>query len=111
MVGQERGPGEFCQRLIDGGLEPLIRDRTGLRSATYFSGPKLAWILEMVPGARAAAERSEVLFGTVDSWLLWWLTGGPRGGVHVIDVSNASRTMLMDLRRLRWDEDLLGYLR
>jgi len=111
IVWQDTRTRDICQRLIDDGLEPLIRDRTGLRSATYFSGPKLAWILEMVPGARAAAERSEVLFGTVDSWLIWWLTGGPRGGVHVIDVSNASRTMLMDLRRLRWDDDLLAHLR
>ena len=111
IVWQDTRTRDLCQRLIDEGLEPLIRDRTGLRSATYFSGPKLAWILETVPGARDAAERGELLFGTIDSWLIWWLTGGPRGGAHVIDVSNASRTMLMDLRRLRWDEELLAHLR
>jgi len=111
IVWQDTRTRDLCQRLIDDGLDPLIRDRTGLRSATYFSGPKLAWILETVPGARTAAERGELLFGTIDSWLIWWLTGGPRGGAHVIDVSNASRTMLMDLRRLRWDDDLLAHLR
>ena len=111
IVWQDTRTRDMCQALIDEGLEPLIRERTGLRSATYFSGPKLAWILETVPGARGAAERGEVLFGTIDSWLIWWLTGGPRGGTHVIDVSNASRTMLMDLQDLRWDEELLARLR
>jgi glycerol kinase len=111
IVWQDTRTRDLCQALIDEGLEPLIRERTGLRSATYFSGPKVAWILETVPGARAAAERGELLFGTIDSWLIWWLTGGPAGGVHVIDVSNASRTMLMDLQHLRWDEDLLARLR
>jgi len=111
IVWQDTRTRDLCQTLIDEGLESLIRERTGLRSATYFSGPKLAWILETVPGARAAAERGDLLFGTIDSWLIWWLTGGPAGGAHVIDVSNASRTMLMDLRTLRWDEDLLARLR
>lgn len=111
IVWQDTRTRDLCQTLIDEGLEPLIRERTGLRSATYFSGPKLAWILDTVPGARAAAARGEVLFGTIDSWLIWWLTGGPEGGSHVIDVSNASRTMLMDLRHLRWDEELLARLR
>jgi glycerol kinase len=111
IVWQDTRTRDVCQALIDEGLEPLIRERTGLRSATYFSGPKLAWILEIVPGARGAAERGELLFGTIDSWLIWWLTGGPAGGAHVIDVSNASRTMLMDLQHLRWDEELLARLR
>ena len=83
----------------DGGGE-LVRERTGLVPATYFSGLKLAWILENVDGARRAAERGDILFGTVDSWLVWNLTGG----VHVTDVTNASRTMLMDLRSLEWDQ-------
>jgi glycerol kinase len=111
IVWQDTRTRDLCERLIAAGLEPLVRERTGLRIATYFSGPKLAWILETVPDARKAAERGELLFGTIDSWLIWWLTGGPRGGAHVIDVSNASRTMLMDLRTLRWDEQLLTHLR
>jgi glycerol kinase len=86
----------------------LIRDRTGLPPATYFSGAKLQWILENVDGVRDAAERGEAVFGTVDTWVIWNLTGGADGGVHVTDVTNASRTMLMDLRTLDWDDELLG---
>jgi len=100
-----------CQALIDGGYEPLIRSRTGLVVATYFSGPKLAWLLDNVPGLRAKAERGQALFGTIDSWLIWNLTGGPDGGAHVTDVTNASRTLLMDLGTLDWDPDLLQLLR
>jgi glycerol kinase len=85
----------------------LIRSRAGLPPATYFSGGKIQWILENVPGAREAAERGDALFGTTDSWLLWNLTGGVEGGVHVTDVTNASRTMLMDLETLEWDDELL----
>jgi len=110
IVWQDTRTTDICQRLVDEGLEPLIRHRTGLLPATYFSAPKLMWILDHVTGARAAAERGEVLFGTVDTWLIWWLTGGPRGGVHVTDCTNASRTMLMDLRRLAWDDELLARL-
>jgi len=99
-----------CQRLIDAGLEPLIRERTGLRVATYFSATKLMWLLENVSGLRDAAQRGEALFGTIDTWLIWNLTGGPRGGAHVIDVTNASRTMLMNLATLDWDPDLLRAL-
>ena len=99
-----------CRRLLEAGLEPLIRERTGLRVATYFSATKLLWLLENVPGLRAAAERGEVLFGTVDTWLIWNLTGGPRGGAHITDVTNASRTMLMNLTTLDWDDDLLRAL-
>ena len=76
---------------------------TGLPLATYFSGPKIAWILNHVDGARAAAERGDLLFGTTDSWLIWNMTGGIDGGLHMTDVTNASRTMLMDLRTLQWD--------
>jgi glycerol kinase len=100
----------LCQRLIDDGLEPLFRQRTGLVVATYFSGPKLAWLLEHVPGLREDAERGEALFGTIDSWLVWNLTGGIHEGSHVTDVTNASRTMLMNLRTLDWDDELLGVL-
>jgi glycerol kinase len=88
------------------GLDRL-RPRVGLPLSTYFSGPKLAWILEHVPGARARAESGELAFGTMDTWLLWNLTGGPHGGVHATDVTNASRTMLMDLQTLDWHEPSL----
>ena len=101
---------ELCQRLIDDGLESLFRERTGLVVATYFSGPKLKWLLDSVPGMRAAAERGQALFGTIDSWLIWNLTGGVWGGAHVIDVTNASRTMLMNLETLDWDQELLDIL-
>src|SRR5262249_59717518 len=110
IVWQDTRTTDICRRLVEEGLQPLIRARTGLLPATYFSAPKLMWILDHVAGARAAAERGEVLFGTVDTWLIWWLTGGPRGGVHVTDCTNASRTMLMDLRRLAWDDELLARL-
>ena len=92
-------------------LEPhrrLLCDRTGLPAATYFSGTKLQWILENVGGVRAAAERGEAVFGTLDTWLVWNLTGGVDGGVHATDVTNASRTLLMDLRTLDWDAELLA---
>jgi glycerol kinase len=85
----------------------LIRERTGLPPATYFSAAKLQWILENVDGVREAANRGEAVFGTVDTWVIWNLTGGVDGGAHVTDVTNASRTMLMDLRTLDWDEELL----
>jgi glycerol kinase len=75
--------------------------------ATYFSGPKVRWILDNVPGARAAAHSGDLIFGNMDTFLLWWLTGGPNAGSHVTDVTNASRTMLMDLRTLDWDDELL----
>ncbi|MBW4092318.1 MAG: glycerol kinase GlpK [Proteobacteria bacterium] len=94
------------QHAADGGQD-RFRTRTGLPLSTYFSGLKLAWLLDHVPGARAAAERGEALFGTVDSWLAWWLTGGPAGGLHVTDVTNASRTQLMDLATCAWDPSLL----
>jgi glycerol kinase len=79
-----------------------LRERVGLPLSTYFSGPKVTWLLEHVDGARARAESGELLFGTIDAWLLWNLTGGPDGGLHATDASNASRTMLMDLRTLAW---------
>ena len=101
-----------CRRTteIAEGLRPhaaLIKERTGLVPDSYFSGPKIRWILDNVPGLRARAERGDVLFGTVDSWLIYKLTGGR---VHAVDYSNASRTMLFDIRRLRWDTELLGLL-
>jgi glycerol kinase len=95
-------------------LEPardLLCARTGLPPATYFSATKAQWILDNVDGARAAAERGDALFGTVDSWIIWNLTGGAGGGLHVTDATNASRTQLMDLRTLDWDDELLALFR
>jgi len=85
--------------------------RTGLPLATYFSGPKVTWLLDNVPAARARAEAGDLLFGTIDTWLLWNITGGPDGGVHVTDVTNASRTMLMSLSTLSWDESICADMR
>ncbi|HHX42810.1 MAG TPA: glycerol kinase GlpK [Chloroflexi bacterium] len=110
IVWQCTRTAEQCQQLIRAGLEPLIRERTGLLVATYFAATKLLWLLENVPGVRDAAERGDALFGTIDTWLIWNLTGGPRGGVHVTDVTNASRTMLMNLETLDWDPGLLAAL-
>ncbi|MHB1355122.1 MAG: glycerol kinase GlpK [Anaerolineae bacterium] len=101
---------EFCLRLQQAGLESTIRQRTGLVIATYFSGPKIAWLLNEIPGLRQAADRGDALVGTIDSWLTWNLTGGTQGGVHVTDVTNASRTMLMDLQMLNWDRELLDMM-
>jgi glycerol kinase len=84
-----------------------LRDRVGLQLSTYFSGPKIAWLLDHVEGARERAENGELLFGTMDTWVLWNLTGGPTGGVHATDATNASRTLLMDLRTLDWHEPSL----
>jgi len=102
---------DLCQDLLNRGLEPLIRERTGLVVNTYFSGTKIAWLLDHVPGLREAAERGNALAGTIDSWLIWNLTGGVDGGAHVTDVTNASRTMLMNLDTLAWDAEMLDLLR
>ncbi len=104
IVWQDRRTSAMCDRLRADGLEPLYRDRTGLVLDPYFSGTKLAWILENVAGARERAEAGELAFGTVDSWLLWRLT---EGRVHATDATNASRTLLFDLGRGDWDEALL----
>ncbi|MFE6649061.1 glycerol kinase GlpK, partial [Nocardioides sp. NPDC057772] len=87
----------------------IIRRKAGLPPATYFAGGKIQWILENVDGVREAAESGDAIFGTTDSWVVWNLTGGPNGGVHVTDVTNASRTMLMNLETLDWDDELLGF--
>jgi glycerol kinase len=104
IVWQSRITAPACDRLRAAGHEPLFRSRTGLPLDAYFSGPKIAHILDAVPGARSRAERVELAFGTVDSFLLWRLTGGR---VHATDVSNASRTLLFDIHRLAWDQELL----
>ncbi|MFO7802448.1 MAG: glycerol kinase GlpK [Desulfovermiculus sp.] len=101
---------EICRRLIDDGGQDRFRETTGLPVSTYFSGPKIKWILDTVPEARQAAEKGDALYGTMETWIIWWLTGGPRGGAHVTDVTNASRTMLMDLHTLQWDEEILKIL-
>ena len=108
IVWQDTRTDAICRRLAEVGGQDRFRARTGLPIATYFSGPKIAWLLENVDGLRTAAERGEALFGTVDAWLVWHLTGGPDGGAHVTDPTNASRTLLMDLERLEWDRELLG---
>src|SRR5581483_3853685 len=87
----------------------VIRRKAGLPPATYFSGGKIQWILENVDGVREAAENGDAIFGNTDSWVIWNLTGGPDGGSHVTDVTNASRTMLMNLETLQWDDELLGF--
>jgi glycerol kinase len=101
-----RTDGIIAEFAKDGGQDRL-RSKVGLPLATYFSGPKVKWILDNVEGARAKAEAGDLLFGNIDTWCIWNLTGGTKGGVHVTDVSNASRTMLMDLRTLDWDDDIL----
>ena len=107
IVWQDRRAEPICAVLRAEGLGPRVRARTGLVIDAYFSGPKLRWLLDEVPGARVAAHRGELAFGTVDSWLLWQLTGGR---AHATDVSNASRTMLFDIHRGQWDDELLERL-
>lgn len=108
IVWQDTRSADLCRELArDGGVD-RFREVTGLPLATYFSGPKIRWALENVEGLRAAAERGRAVCGTIDSWVIWNLTGGSEGGAHVIDVTNASRTQLMDLRTLAWDADILA---
>ncbi len=108
IVWQDRRTAEACARLKSDGAEDFIRQRTGLLLDPYFSGTKVSWLLDQVAGARARAERGELAFGTIDSFLLWRLTGGR---VHATDVTNASRTMLFDIHRGQWDEELLRLIR
>jgi glycerol kinase len=109
IVWQDTRTDRIAAALDRDGRGDVIRHKAGLPPATYFSGGKLQWLLDHTDGLRADAERGDALFGTVDTWLLWNLTGGTEGGVHVTDVTNASRTMLMDLRTLDWDDELLGF--
>ncbi|HYN29827.1 MAG TPA: glycerol kinase GlpK [Dermatophilaceae bacterium] len=108
IVWQDTRTDALAAQLERDGHGELIRERAGLPPATYFSGGKMRWLLKNVDGLREAGERGDALFGTADSWVVWNLTGGPDGGVHATDVTNASRTMLMDLRTLDWDEELLA---
>jgi glycerol kinase len=107
IVWQDRRTADACERLRAAGAEPLVIERTGLRIDPYFSGTKLAWILEHVPDARERAQRGELAFGTIDAWLVWKLTGGR---VHITDASNASRTMLFNIHTGDWDDELLRLL-
>jgi glycerol kinase len=108
IVWQDTRTDLIAARLERGGQGDVIRQKAGLPPSPYFSGGKIRWILDNVPGVRKDAERGDALFGTTDSWLIWNLTGGIEGGVHVTDVTNASRTMLMNLETLDWDEELLA---
>ncbi|HWA88283.1 MAG TPA: FGGY family carbohydrate kinase, partial [Opitutus sp.] len=108
IVWQDRRTAPLCAQLTRRGLAPLFRRRTGLLLDPYFSGTKLRWLLDHIPGARRRAARGELAFGTVDTWLLWQLTGGT---VHATDVSNASRTLLLNLRTGDWDGAMLRLLR
>ena len=109
IVWQDTRTDRIATALERDGKGEVIRAKSGLPPATYFSGGKIQWILENVDGVRAAAEDGEAVFGNTDSWLVWNLTGGSRGGVHLTDVTNASRTMLMNLETLDWDDELLSF--
>ena len=109
IVWQDTRTDRIAAALDRDGRGDVIRHKAGLPPATYFSGGKLQWMLASIDGLRADAERGDAIFGTVDTWLLWNLTGGASGGVHVTDVTNASRTMLMNLQTLDWDDELLGF--
>ena len=109
IVWQDMRTDAIAAALDRDGRGDVIRERAGLPPATYFSGGKIQWLLDNVDGLRADAEAGEAIFGTTDSWLMWNLTGGANGGLHVTDVTNASRTMLMDLETLDWDDELLSF--
>jgi glycerol kinase len=109
VVWQDTRTDRIASALDRDGRGDVIRRKAGLPPATYFSGGKLQWILENVDGVRGDAENGDAIFGTPDTWVLWNLTGGTRGGVHAIDVTNASRTMLMNLETLDWDDELLSF--
>jgi len=99
---------DICNELIRDGGQDRFRKKTGLPVATYFSGPKIKWLMDNIPGVKEGVNKGNALFGTMDAWMTWNLTGGPDNGVHVTDVTNASRTMLMDLKTLEWDENILS---
>lgn len=107
IVWQDTRTAEICTDLSKDGGQDRFRSKVGLPLATYFSAPKIKWILEHVPGVREAAQKGQALFGNIDTWLIWNLTGGPKGGIHVTDPTNASRTLLMDLVSLDWDTEIL----
>jgi len=110
IVWQDTRTDQICNELSADGGQDRFRAKTGLPIATYFSGPKIKWILDNVDGVRARAESGDVVFGNIDTWVIWLLTGGADGGAHVTDVTNASRTMMMNLETLDWDDEILGIL-
>jgi glycerol kinase len=110
VVWQDTRTAGICNELSANGGQDRFRGTTGLPIATYFSGPKIKWLLDNVEGLRARAEAGDLLFGNIDTWCIWNLTGGTNGGAHVTDVTNASRTMLMDLQTLQWDDGILSVL-
>jgi glycerol kinase len=110
IVWQDTRTDQICNELSGDGGQDRFRAKTGLPIATYFSGPKIKWILDNVDGIRAKAESGDVVFGNIDTWVIWQITGGPDGGAHVTDVTNASRTMMMNLETLDWDDEILGIL-
>jgi glycerol kinase len=110
IVWQDIRTDTICNELAKEGGQDRFREKVGLPLATYFSGCKIKWLLENVDGLRTAAEQGDAIFGNIDTWLIWNLTGGVKGGVHVTDVTNASRTMLMNLKTLDWDTEILEIL-
>jgi glycerol kinase len=110
IVWQDTRTDQICNELAADGGQDRFRAKVGLPIATYFSGPKVKWILDNVEGARARAEAGDLVFGNIDSWCIWNMTGGTNGGVHITDVTNASRTMLMDLATLQWDDEILAIM-
>jgi glycerol kinase len=107
IVWQDTRTDKICSQFAQEGGQDRFRSKTGLPLATYFSGPKIKWILDNNPGFRERAQKGEILFGTIDSWLIWNLTGGPENGLHITDVTNASRTLCMNLETLEWDPSIL----
>jgi glycerol kinase len=110
LVWQDTRTHGICEDLSRNDGPDRFRERSGLPISTYFSGPKIRWLLDHADGLKEAAHKGDALFGNIDTWLIWQLTGGPDGGVHVTDVTNASRTLLMNLERLEWDPETLGIL-
>ncbi|MFP4363595.1 MAG: glycerol kinase GlpK [Spirochaetia bacterium] len=107
IVWQDTRTSDICEDLAINGDMDCYRTTVGLPLTTYFSGPKLKWIMDNVPGVKEDAEKGVAIFGNIDTWVIWWLTGGPRGGAHVTDPTNASRTMLMNINTLDWDADMM----
>ena len=110
ITWQDTRTADLVAELNRGPHAALFQDVCGLAPAGYYAAPRLRWLLDHVPGLQRRARSGEIAFGTMESWLIWNLTGGPDGGVHVTDVTNASRTMLMDIRTLEWDQRLLDVL-
>lgn len=110
LVWQDTRTADICNQLAKNGGQDRFRAKVGLPLATYFSGPKVRWVLDNVPGVREAAEAGNALFGNIDTWVIWNLTGGVKGGKHVTDVTNASRTMLMNLETLDWDDEICSIM-